>query len=105
MRHLLRIASLGLVIVLFSASAKADPILYDTTFTGNRINGTGSFLFDNDVGLITDFVWDFGDGIVGGISDSSFLVNPVVFGDTKGRFIFEMLTEIDVHPRGLHRWL
>jgi hypothetical protein len=79
-----------------SMAANAVPVSYDLTYTATLgPNGTGSFLFDNDVGTVTNFVWDFG-GITGGISNSVW--NFPVFGDTNGRFLFEILSLTDVHP-------
>lgn len=78
-----------------ASNANAVPILYNTNFSATvGPNGTGSFKFDNTTGVLSDFTWDFGDGIVGGIQDQG---PSLVFGDTRGRWLFEILTEIDTH--------
>lgn len=86
---------LALLFLVFPTFAQAIPILYDVTFDADiGPDGTGSFIFDNDIGELSGFSWDFGDGIVGGINDLS---NGDAFGDTWGRFLFELLSEVDVH--------
>ena len=89
---------LALVAVLLSPmAANADLIGYDVTYDANvGPDGTGTFIFDTVLGAITDFVWDFGSGTVGGIS-GAILGTTDVFGDTRGRFVFEILSETDVH--------
>lgn len=76
-------------------AAHAVPMGYSLNFSANSgSNGTGSFTFDNDVGTITDFYWNF-DGVVGGHGDLFDTTN--VFGDTWGRFVFEFISQTDVH--------
>jgi hypothetical protein len=87
---------LALLLLALPIGAQATPIPYDVTFDADvGPDGTGSFFFDFDLGVITDFVWDFGGGIVGGVGD--IYDNRDAFGDTLGRFAFEMLSETDVH--------
>lgn len=74
----------------------AVPVEYDVSYNATLgPSGVGSFFFDDATGLITDFSWDFG-GVTGGLSDSTF--TGIIFGDTLGRFIFEILSQTDVHP-------
>jgi hypothetical protein len=87
---------LALLLLALPIGVQATPIPYDVTFDADvGPDGTGSFFFDFDLGVITDFVWDFGGGIVGGVGD--IYDNRDAFGDTLGRFAFEMLSETDVH--------
>lgn len=75
--------------------AIAVPVGYDVTYSAAQgPSGVGSFSFDNATGLITNYSWNFG-GVTGGLSDSTF--SEIVFGDTLGRFVFEMLSQTDVH--------
>jgi hypothetical protein len=75
--------------------ASATPVQYDLTFDPvSGPSGIGSFVFDEDNGAMGGFNWNF-NGIVGGISDAAFNFNP--FGDTLGRFVFELLSHVDVH--------
>jgi hypothetical protein len=77
-------------------AAIAVPVQYDMTFNAAvGPNGVGSFSFDSDSGAIAGFGWDFG-GVTGGIGDFNYGTTPV-FGDTRGRFVFELLTRTDVH--------
>jgi len=85
---------------LFSAPmlASAVPVQYDLTYTATTgPNGVGSFTFDQDDNTMSAFQWDFG-GVLGNLADVG-LNNPFPpTGVTFGQFIFEMITEIDVHP-------
>jgi hypothetical protein len=75
--------------------AGATPVQYDLTYDAvSGPSGVGSFVFDVDNGAMSNFNWNF-DGAVGGLADSIFTFNP--FHDTLGRFIFEMLSHVDVH--------
>jgi hypothetical protein len=75
-------------------AAMAVPVQYDMTFNATvGSNGVGSFTFDADSGAMNDFGFDFG-GTIGGLPDLTWMS----FGDTVGRFVFELLTRTDVHP-------
>jgi hypothetical protein len=95
LRNLVAVLVSGLAVFTIGAPlANAVPILYNTTFTAALgPSGTGSFVFDSASGDIPSFVWDFGSGIVGGTS----YVTDIVFGDTIGRFVFEILSETNAH--------
>ena len=83
------------LLCMISATAHAIPILYRTNYTAALgPSGTGSFFFDNDAGVLSSFVWDFGGGIVGGTQD--FAATDIA-GDTIGRLVFELLSETDTH--------
>jgi hypothetical protein len=94
-RRILSLPGILALWVLGVQSATAAPILYRTTYTATLgPSGTGSFVFDNAPGTITNFVWDFGAGIVGGVPTYD---TSDAFGDTRGRFAFEILSETNVH--------
>jgi hypothetical protein len=76
--------------------ASAIPIQYDVTYSATAgANGIGSFVFDHDDGLMSGFNWNFG-GIFGGLSDIAFTLPRPSGLDTRGRFIFEILSHTDV---------
>ncbi len=76
-------------------TAHAIPTPYSTTYTATLgPSGTGSFLFDADTGVLSNFVWDFVGGIVGGTQDFD---ATDVAGDTAGRLVFELLSETNTH--------
>jgi hypothetical protein len=77
--------------------ASAIPIQYDVTYSATAgSNGIGSFIFDQDDGLMSGFNWNFG-GILGGLSDFSFTSPRPAGLDTRGRLIFEILSHTDVY--------
>ena len=85
-----------LIALFFPVLASADLIRYEVSYDAELgPDGTGSFIYDDLLGVITDFQWDFGSGILGGLSDSVFSID--VFGDTRGNFVLEILSETDVH--------
>jgi hypothetical protein len=87
---------LALLAVAAPLAANAVPVRYDMTFAATTgPSGTGSFFFDSTIGAITGFSWDFG-GVTGGIADGQYGTVDV-FGDTRGRFVFEMLSQTDAH--------
>jgi hypothetical protein len=52
---------------------------------------------------MTDFHWDFGSGLTGGILDSA-LATPI-FGGPRGALAWEKITGEDVHPATVDRVL
>jgi hypothetical protein len=96
MRKLFLLAAAALLLGTSNVGNTA-PVQYDVTYDATvGPSGVGSFSFDDATGLITDFSWDFGGGVTGGLFDSDF--TSIVSGDTLGRFIFEILSQTDVHP-------
>jgi hypothetical protein len=78
-----------------ATSAQAEPVLYSVAFDGSEAGdpGTGSFLFDDTDGLMTNFTWDFGEGRTGGFTDAELAeILGSQFGDniTFGKGLFEM---------------
>ncbi|WP_119462388.1 PEP-CTERM sorting domain-containing protein [Rhodospirillaceae bacterium SYSU D60014] len=80
----LRCVAVALTLACAPVAASAAPIAYAVEFDGSVSGspGTGSFLYDADSGVMTDFVWDFGAGRTGGLDNSLFLLSiPVPSGD------------------------
>ena len=76
--------------------AGAVPIQYNLNYAATTgPDGIGSFVFDQDNGLMTAFNWNFG-GVLGGIPDLPIPLSPGL--PTRGQFIFEMLSHTDVSP-------
>jgi hypothetical protein len=89
---------LALGVLAAPLEAEAVAILYDATFTAAiGPSGVGSFFWDAGTGVITDFFWTFGDGAYVGGMDDIYNTSPVL-GGTMGQFVFEIISEIDVHP-------
>jgi Thrombospondin type 3 repeat len=81
----------GLLFPLATTSAQAQSVQYSATFDGSGMGdpGTGSFLFNETTGLMTDFIWDFGSGRTGGITNA--VLASRGFGDsTVGESLFEI---------------
>lgn len=77
-------------------AARAAAVQYSLTFTAQLgPSGTGSTYFDAATGLLTGFSWNFGPGAMGGVTDAGWL--GTTLGDTTGRFVFEILSQTDVH--------
>jgi PEP-CTERM motif len=75
--------------------AHAVPVKYGLQYESiGGPSGVGSFRFDAASGTLTDFAWRFGTAR-GGIADNHFGFN--LFGDTRGRYLFEVLSRKDVH--------
>ncbi len=89
-RHL-AVAIAFLVAVSPSGKAESAIIDYTVTYDGSVLGppGTGSFSFDDTPGLeiISDFVWDFGGGMSGGL-----LLAPVDHDFSK--YLFDVLTGV-----------
>jgi hypothetical protein len=83
-------------------STQADPVLYSVAFDGSGAGdpGTGSFLFDDATGVMTDFIWDFGAGRTGGFTDAALAESlGALFGDiTFGEGLFEMFVGVFTVP-------
>lgn len=82
-------------------AAGAAPVKYDLVFEAST-PGIGSFSWDEDAGRISDFGWDFGAGVTGSLRNEINWLAPV-FGSTRGRFFFELITGEDTHPSGCDR--
>ena len=79
-----------------SMIANAVPVQYDLNYNSTTgPSGFGSFMFDHESGALTDFNWNFGAS-TGGIANSHFGFD--IFGDTRGRYLFELLSRTDAHP-------
>jgi hypothetical protein len=69
-------AVLGVCALICIGSARATPIAYDVVFdtrdADHGLDGTGSFIWHDDLQTITNFVWTFGDGLSGGFYDEQF---------------------------------
>ena len=66
--------------------AGAVPIQYNLNYAATTgPDGIGSFVFDQDNGLMTAFNWNFG-GVLGGIPDLPIPLSPGL--PTRGQFIF-----------------
>ena len=64
-----QLALAAALLAMSPLTAHAVPSLYRTTYSATLgPSGTGSFLFDPDIGVLSSFLWDFGGGIVGGHS-------------------------------------
>jgi hypothetical protein len=71
---LLRILCWCVAVLLASClSAEASQVLYSVTFDGSGYGeaGTGSFVWDDATQTITEFRWDFGNGLTGGITGNA----------------------------------
>jgi PEP-CTERM motif-containing protein len=93
MRAIGRLAVAIAFLVTVSPSGKAESAIvdYTVTYDGSVLgpSGTGSFSFDDAPGLevISDFVWDFGGGMSGGL-----LLVP---GDHAfSKYLFDILTGV-----------
>ena len=84
--------------VFMPIAASAVPVKYDLVFEA-ATPGSGSFLWDADSGSISDFGWDFGAGVSGSLRNGIDWLAPV-FGSTRGRFFFELITGENAHPAG-----
>lgn len=84
--------------VLTPVTTLAAPVKYDLTFEAST-PGTGSFQWDEETGTIADFGWDFGAGVTGALRNEINWLAPV-FGSTRGRFFFELITGENAHPSG-----
>jgi len=77
------------LLVIFPFAANAVP--YFLTFDGSAAGaiGTGSFDYDEVTNTMTNYVWDFGGGQMGGYTDVA--LSAPAGGDfgTVGQFIFE----------------
>jgi hypothetical protein len=84
--------------VLTPMAALAAPVKYDLVFEA-ATPGSGSFHWDEEVGTFSGFDWDFGAGLSGSLRDEINWLAPV-FGSTRGRYFFELITGEDAHPAG-----
>jgi hypothetical protein len=84
--------------VLTPMAASAVPVEYDLVFEAST-PGSGSFHWDEDTGTISDFGWDFGAGVTGALRNEIDWRVPV-FGSTRGRYFFELITGENAHPAG-----
>lgn len=86
-----------ILLVLFAAgSAVAVPMQYEISFDGPTA-GTGTFIWDNDTQLMSDFSWSFGS-YSGGVNDLLYPWDVAVSGGNLSQYLFETLTLEDVHP-------
>lgn len=91
-----KILAVAAIAMFGSIAAHAVPVKYDVSYNATAgSSGIGSFFFDNDVGAITDFNWTFG-AITGGVVNGNY-GSWNVFGDTHGRFVFEILSQTNSH--------
>jgi PEP-CTERM motif len=89
-------ASAIMMVMGWPLMSHALPVEYRLTYDSTvGPNGVGAFLFDHEDGALTDFNWDFGNPAIGGIANSHFAFD--VFGDTRGRYLFEVLSRVDEH--------
>jgi hypothetical protein len=84
--------------VLTPMAAFAVPVKYDLVFEA-ATPGSGAFVWDEGTDTISDFSWDFGAGVTGALRNEIDWRAPV-FGSTRGRFFFELITGENVHPSG-----
>jgi hypothetical protein len=86
-----------IALLIGTVTAHAVPVTYSTRFDAIMgPSGTGSFLYDADTGSLTNLVWDFGGGIVGGFSVVEF---PNPFRPySSGALLAEILTQTDLAP-------
>jgi hypothetical protein len=96
-KHTVLMAAMVLA-VLTPMAASAVPVRYDLVFEAST-PGSGSFHWDEDTGTISDFGWDFGAGVTGALRNEIDWLAPV-FGSTRGRYFFELITGENVHPSG-----
>jgi hypothetical protein len=96
-RHAVLMTAMALA-VLTPIAASAVPVKYDLVFEAPT-PGSGSFLWDEGAGTITDFGWDFGAGVSGALRNEINWLAPV-FGSTRGRYFFELITGENAHPSG-----
>jgi hypothetical protein len=90
-----------IALIAFPLSASAIPIQYDITFGPNSVDtdgGTGEFMWDATTHLISNFSFNFGGGLAGGVNDAVADFTQPVLGGTFAEFFFEVLTGTDVHP-------
>jgi hypothetical protein len=81
-----------------SPASFATPILHDVTYHAtNGPQGTGSFIWDADTLQMTSFIWDFGLGHIGGITDAA-LAMPVAGGASSGASLFESMSALTPFP-------
>lgn len=99
MWHYKKSAVAAIVLLAVSSASSGSPALYTATYTASLgPSGVGSFYFDSETGAITSFLWNFADGaFVGGIADGQYGTQMAI-GDTRGRFVFEILSGTDTHP-------
>lgn len=86
-----------------SARVDAAPVRYDTQFTPQVVfptltsatgpAGTGSFVFDMVTGQLSEFVWAFSDGSIGGTNQTQDKTPQT----RHGLFLFEILSQTDVY--------
>ena len=89
-----------LCLLAIAPASHAVPVAHDVTYsnsTNTGIAGTGSFLWDIDTLQMTSFVWDFGSGRTGGITDAA-LAMPFLAGATRGAGLYETMTIMDGGP-------
>jgi len=73
----------------------AAPIPYAMTFVPTLgPAGTATFMYDPLAKSVTNFTWNFGSAVIGGISDQNF--TGVFLADTMGAFFFEIVSQTDV---------
>ena len=84
-------------LLIGTVTAHAVPVTYSTRFDAILgPSGTGSFVFDADTGSLTNLLWDFGGGIVGGFSVVEFSSPFRPFSN--GALLAEILTQTDFAP-------
>ena len=93
-RKLLAILAAGLM--GSSMAAHAVPVDYNVAFDATTgPSGVGSLSWDADLGVLSHFTWNFGGTYFGGLA--TFGADPL-YGGTTGQFVFEILSQTDVHP-------
>ncbi|MEM8492486.1 MAG: hypothetical protein AAF756_16845 [Pseudomonadota bacterium] len=97
---------LSTIAFIASAHVNAALINFELTYGATAVTpdgGVGSFVWDDAALLISDFVWDFGGGDVGGYEQSLFDDSGELFGpgSTRSTILFEPLTGQDVGPFGI----
>jgi hypothetical protein len=89
-------AVLAAALLAAPLAADAVPVHYDVNYIATQgPSGIGSFVYDSTLGAITNFTWNFG-GVTGGIGAFNYGTIDV-FGDTRGRFVFEILSQANAH--------
>lgn len=89
------------LIALAPGSVFAVPVNYTfefSPFDTDPDGGIGSLYWDADTHSLSNLTWDFGEGRVGGIIDSSATWSRSAHGGTVAEFTFAVLSGEDVHP-------
>jgi hypothetical protein len=80
------------LLAMAPAASFAVPVTYDLSYASEiGPSGVGSAIWDADSRLLSEFTWDLGVGIVGGILSSN-LSSNAPGGGTVGSFVWELVS-------------